>query len=120
MRLCMRELTRISHQTVVPEITAPKVRRMSARSATTPTLSAVVYGQVAGSCPRTSRTKAWIMAGFAIGERTSTPPKSARGRITATAIVSRTTIRAVFFGAYGVTGFAVIDRSPARRRRDWR
>ena len=35
MRLCMRALTRISHQTVMPEITAPKEMMISARTAIT-------------------------------------------------------------------------------------
>jgi hypothetical protein len=42
MRLCMRELTRISHQTVEPDITAPKVRTRSASTATATTSRSVV------------------------------------------------------------------------------
>jgi hypothetical protein len=113
----MRELTRISHQTVEPDVTAAKVRMTSARTATNAPYRRFVYGQVAGSCPRTSRTNAAAIAGFVSGESTRMPPKSASGRTTATASVTRTSPLDAFFGTQGVTGFAVIDRSPGQRRR---
>ena len=68
----MRALTRISHQTVMPETMAPKVRRTSASTATKAAVErACVSGQVAGVVRRaTSRTNASSIAGLVSGEST--------------------------------------------------